>query len=334
MKVPRFLISHRKEVLLTGVWLACLTFFHPTIAQTQSSLSNKPIKIIAPAAPGGILDLTSRLLGEKLSAQIGRPVIVENRPGNGGMLGVQAMLRAEPDGTTLVMGSLGPNAANYALHKTMLYEKKDLAPLIHVLSMPDVLVVNTNLPVKNMQELRTLSRTKPGGLSMAVSTSGSSGHLAGELIKIEADISAVNIIYKGAAPALIDLVGGQVDLMVDNLITAMPLIRQGKLRAIAVTSAERSPELPDIPTMIEAGLPKVEVYVWLGLFASAQTPVPILEELNRVLQQTLASPEVKARFAQQGGTAVGGTRGQFEKFVDAEIIRWETVIKASKISAE
>ena len=318
-----------------GIVVAALMCVGQTVlAQTLETLPKRTIKIIAPAAPGGILDLTSRFIGERLSAQLGRPVIVENRPGGGGMLGVQAMLRAEPDGTTLVMGSLGPNAANYALHRSMPYQQSELAAVIHVLSMPDVLVVNDGLPVKNMQDLRQLAKTKPGGLSMAVSTSGSSGHLAGELVKIEADISAVNIIYKGAAPALVDLVGGQVDLMVDNLITALPLVRQGKLRALAVTSAQRSPELPEVPTMIEAGFPKVEVYVWLGLFASAQTPVPILEELNKALQITMASAEVKTKLAQQGGTAVGGSRAQFEAFVKDEITRWGTVIKNGNIGAE
>ncbi len=214
-----------------------------TQAHAADPFPSKPIRIIAPSSPGGILDQTSRLVGKKLSDLLKHPVVVENAPGAGGIIGVQNMLRAEPDGHTLVMGSLGPNAANYSLRSNLPYKMEDFAPVINVLSMPNVLVVNPKLPIDNLAQFRAYAESRPGGLSMAISTSGSSGHLAGELLKIRVQVPAVNVVYKGAAPALTDLIGGQVDFMVDNMITALPHIRAGKLRAIAVTTKNRSVDL-------------------------------------------------------------------------------------------
>jgi tripartite-type tricarboxylate transporter receptor subunit TctC len=303
-------------------------------ASAQEKFPSKPMRIIAPSSPGGILDLTSRVVGKKLSEQVKQPVVIENMPGAGGTIGIQGMLRADPDGHTLVMGSLGPNAANYTLQNKLPYTMSDLTPIIHVLSMPDVLVVNPKLPVKTINEFRTYAKSKPEGLAMAISTSGSSGHLAGELVKMRLEIPAVNVIYKGAAPALTDLVAGQVDFMVDNLITALPLIRTGKLRAIAVTTKERSPELPDTPTLRELGYPDIDVTVWLGLFVSSKTPPAIVQQLNTDLKAVLADPEVRKTFAGQGGTAVGGSSADFDRFVRAEKDRWEKVIKAGNIKPD
>lgn len=296
--------------------------------------AGKPLRIIAPAAPGGILDQTSRIVAKSLSEVLKQPVIVENVAGAGGTLGIQAALRAEPDGHTLVMGSLGPNAANYTLQDKLPYKPEDLAPVVHVLSMPNVLVANTGLNARSVAELKALSQSRPKGLSMAVSTSGSSGHLAGELIKARAGIQAINVIYRGAAPALTDLIGGQVDFMVDNLITALPQIRGGKLTPIAVTSRERIPELPQVPTLIESGLQDIEVTVWLGLFVSAKTPPATVAALNRELQKVLASAEVRQSFAEKGGVAVGGSPQAFQAFVAAETARWEQVIRAANLKAE
>lgn len=198
--------------------------------------------------------------------------------------------------------------------------------------MPDVVVLNPELPVSSLDELKKYAATKADGLSMAVSTSGSSGHLAGELFKVQTGIPAVNIIYQGASPALVDLMAGQVDFMVDNLITALPLIKEGKLKALAVTSSERAALLPDTPTMIELGYEDFDVSVWLGLFASADVPSETLENINQVLQKTLSSPVVAERFARQGGVPIGGDRAQFQRFVDNEIQRWDKVIKEAGIS--
>jgi tripartite-type tricarboxylate transporter receptor subunit TctC len=292
----------------------------------------RPIRLVAPAAAGGILDQTSRIVAKGLSEALKQPVIVENVAGAGGTLGIQAMLRAEPDGHTLVMGSLGPNAANYTLQSGLPYKPEDLVPVIHVLSMPNVLVANPKLGVKTIAELKALSQRKD--LSMAVSTSGSSGHLAGELIKARSGVQAVNVIYRGAAPALLDLTSGQVDIMVDNLITALPLVRGGKLTPLAVTTQQRIRELPDVPTLAESGYPDIDVTVWLGIFVSAKTPAPVVTALNRELQKVLASAEVQGAIAEKGGLAVGGTQEAFQRFVEQEIVRWGQVIRAAKLKAD
>ena len=318
---------------LIGGLIAGLALVAASPAGAQP-LANKPYRIIAPAAPGGILDQTSRVVAKVLSETLKQPVIVENVPGAGGTLGIQAMLRADPDGHTLVMGSLGPNAANYALQSRLPYKAEELAAVVHVLEMPNVLIASPALGAKTVADLKRLSTTAPKGLFMAVSTSGSSGHLAGELIKSRSGIEATNVIYKGASPALLDLMGGQVDIMVDNLITALPHIRSGKLVPIAVTTATRSRDLPDVPTLAEAGVPDVNVAVWLGLFVSAKVPAATVNALNQQLQKVLASDEIKQQFAQQGGQPVGGTAADFHGFVERETKRWADIIRTAKLKAD
>ncbi|MEO6972856.1 MAG: tripartite tricarboxylate transporter substrate binding protein [Rhodoferax sp.] len=315
---------------LSAALAACLL----TAMAGTALASDNPYRIIAPAAPGGILDQTSRMVAKSLSEVLKQPVIVENVPGAGGTLGIQAALRAAPDGRTLVMGSLGPNAANYTLQEKLPYKPDDLAAVIHVLNMPDIVVASKQLGAKSVADLVAMAKANPKGLSMAVSTSGSSGHLAGELFKAQSGMNAVDIIYRGAAPALTDLLGGQVDFMVDNLITALPHIRSGKLTPIAVTSRERIPELPQVPTLAESGYPNVVVTVWLGLFTSAKTPPATIMALNAVLQKVLASPEIHQRFAEWGGVPVGGTPQAFQSFVVNETNRWGQVIRAAHLKAD
>lgn len=295
---------------------------------------NEPLRIIAPAAPGGILDQTSRVIAKSLSEVVNQPVIVENAPGAGGTIGIQALLRAKPDGYTMVMGSLGPNAANYTLYTKLPYKAADMAPVINVLSMPNVLVVSPQLGAKTIADLKTVAKSKPNGLSIAVSTTGSSGHLTGELFKTSSGISAVNVVYRGAAPALMDLISGQVDLMVDNMITSLPHIQAGKLVPIAVTSRVRIPELPNVPTFVEAGYPDLDVAVWLGIFVSAKTPPATVTALNAALQKVLSTAEVRAHFAKWGGVAVGGTSASFQTFVSAETDRWAKVIRTADIKVD
>ena len=314
---------------------AVLTLAAATSTSTLAQpLASKPYRIIAPSSPGGILDQTSRVVAKALSEAVGQPVIVENVPGAGGTLGIQAMLRAQPDGHTLVMGSLGPNAANYSLQPNLPYKAEDFAPVIHVLSMPNVLVASPKLGAQTMADLKRVAASRPQGLFMAVSTSGSSGHLTGELVKSRAGFQATNVIYRGASPALVDLIGGQVDLMVDNMITALPHIRSGKLVPIAVTTRTRSPELPNVPTLAEAGVPDIDVAVWLGLFVSSKVPPAVVDELNAHLQKILATPEVKRVFAQQGGVAVGGSVGEFRDFVGRETARWTAVVRAGNLKPD
>lgn len=305
-----------------------------TPARAPAFTPVKPVRIIAPSSPGGILDLTSRTIAATWGEMLSQPVVVENLPGAGGTIGIQGALRADPDGHTLVMGSLGPNAANYTLQEKLPYTAADLAPVVFVLSMPDVVVVNPNLPIHSLAELKTHAATRPNGLSMAISTSGSSGHLAGELLKSRLGMPAVGVVYRGAAPALNDLIAGQVDFMVDNLITALPLIRGGKLRALAVTTRERAPELPDVPTVIEQGYPDFDVSVWLGLFVSSKVPAATVQALNTDLNRVLTTPAVRDRIAQQGGKTEGGSTQRFDAFVRDETRRWGQVIQAAGIKVQ
>lgn len=313
--------------------LAAVSLTLPLSAHSQGEVfkATKAMRIVAPSSPGGILDQTSRLVAKSLTDIVGQPAIVDNHPGAGGTIGIQTMLRAEPDGHTLVMGSLGPNAANYTLQDKLPYSYEDMTAVIHVLAMPDVVVVNPKLPIKNVADLKAYADANGKGVSMAVSTSGSSGHLAGAMLNQRAGIKAVEVVYRGASPALTDLIAGQVDYMVDNLITALPQIRAGKLRAIAVTTRERSPELPDTPTLMELGYKDFNVSVWLGLFVSSKTPPATVQALNVALNQVLSDPHVKQTIAQQGGTAVGGTQQAFERFVQDEKKRWAEVIRAGNI---
>jgi tripartite-type tricarboxylate transporter receptor subunit TctC len=324
-------MTYLKKTIL-AICAGAVAMTTPVMAATD--FPSKPIRIIAPSSAGGVLDLTSRLVGDKLSKQLNSTVLVENMPGGGGIIGIQGMLRADPDGHTLVMGSLGPNAANYSLYSNLPYKPSDFSAVINVISMPNVLVVNPSLPVKDLASFQEYAKSRNGDIAMAISTMGASGHLMGEMLKAELGIAAINVVYKGAAPAITDLVGGQVGFMVDNMITAKPMIESGRLRALAVFSEERSPLMPDVPTVAELGYPQLSGGTWLGLFVSAKTPPEIVQKLNHELDRVLADPEVKAALIKQGGTPAGGTSEEFEKFVQAETERWRTVIDKAGIKVQ
>ncbi|MGS1106198.1 Bug family tripartite tricarboxylate transporter substrate binding protein [Achromobacter anxifer] len=306
----------------------------PPVSHAADGYPNKPLRLIAPSSPGGILDITSRVIGKKLSERLGQPVVVENMAGAAGILGMQGLLRAEPDGYTMVMGSSGPNAVNYTLYSKLPYAMSDFAPVIRIITMPNALVVNANAPVKTLAEFRDYARKKQGSLSMAVSMIGTSGHLGGELLKNRLDFTAVTVPYKGAAPATNDLVAGQVDFTVENVITVAPLVKAGRLRALAVTTRERSQILPDVPTLAEQGYPDVDVGAWLGVLVAARTPPAVVARLNTELNAVLADEEVKKQLAQQGGIPLGGTPAEFDSFIRSEKDRWEKIIKAAGIKAE
>jgi tripartite-type tricarboxylate transporter receptor subunit TctC len=307
----------------------------PSAALAQApAFPSKPLTIVVPATPGGILDLSSRLISGELSKRIGQPVTVDNKAGGGQVIGMQAMLRAEPDGHTMVMGSIGPNAANYAIFQKLPYAPGDFAPVAHVVSMPNVLLVHPSVPANTVAELVALAKAKPGGLSIASSGTATSSHLAGEMLKMRAGIDLVHVPYKGAAPALTDLLGGQVQVMVDNLVTALPHVNSGKLRALAVTTAQRAAELPAVPTVAESGYPGFEVVVWVGLLTSSKVPAPIVERLHAEIAQVLAMPEVRRRLAEMGGASLPMSTAQFGAFIAAETEKWGVVVRQAGIRAE
>ncbi|WP_083384250.1 MULTISPECIES: tripartite tricarboxylate transporter substrate binding protein [unclassified Cupriavidus] len=297
----------------------------------RAAYPDRPIRLIVPAAAGGTTDIAARLVGKRMADLLGQPVVVDNRAGGAGIIGSQALKQAPADGYTLMMGNIGPNAINYALYRQLPYKPEDFVPITLVVSVPNVLVVNPKVPAHNVAELVALAKASPGRLSFGSSGTGQSVHLSGELFKKRAGIDIIHVPYKGAAPAVADLVAGQVTMMVDNLPSSLPQIQAGKLRALAVTSAARLPELAEVPTMKEAGFDDFQVTAWFGLVARAGTPPAVIAQLYKAAAAALADPEVKARLADLGGQAGGDTPEHFGRFIDQERQRWARVVKDTGI---
>ena len=290
----------------------------------------KPIRIVVPFPPGGTTDILARAVAQKLSETWNQQVIVDNRPGAGGNIGADIVAKAAPDGYTLVMGTVGTHAINPNLYARMPYDHvKDFAPVILVAGVPNVLVVNPSLPVHSVKELIDYAKANPGKLNFASSGNGTSIHLSGELFKTMAGVQMTHVPYKGSAPALADLMGGQVQLMFDNLPSSLGLIKGGKLRAVAVTSSARAAALPDVPTIAESGLPGFEASSWFGVLAPAGTPHDIVAKLNAAIAAWLATPDAKEKLLAQGAIAAGGTPEDFAKHIDRETSKWAKVVKAS-----
>jgi tripartite-type tricarboxylate transporter receptor subunit TctC len=318
--------------------LLSATLFAASILASHSAFAqpfpNKPIKIIVTAAPGGTTDIASRAMSDLLGKELGQTVIVENRAGGAGIIGIQALLAAPADGYTMAMGNIGPNAINYSLYKNLPYKMDDMEPITIVIANPNVLVVNPEVPAKTVAELVALAKANPGKYSFASSGRGQSIHMSGELFRTQAGIDVIHVPYKGAGPALADLLAGQTTMMVDNLPSSMQYIKAGKLRALAVTSKNRVAELPDVPTMIQSGYPNFEVTAWFGLFVPAGTPKPIIDKLYLAVKKTLDTPEIRQRWKDLGGWAVGDTPANTKIFIAAEKKKWELVAQQAKIEAE
>src|SRR5205085_4512805 len=270
---------------------ACLVvaaFGQPTEAQTFPA---KPVKLVVPFPPGGPLDAAGRAIADKLTQTWGQPVVVDNKPGAGGNIGADLVAKSPPDGYTVVMGALSTHAVNPSLYPTMPYDAaKDFAPITLVAVTPNVLVVNPSLPVHSVKELIAYAKANPGKLSFGSGSNGSAGHLAGELFKVDAGVDMTHIPFKGGAPATQALLAGDTQLMFDNLANAMPQVKAGKLRALAVTTAERSKLAPDLPTMAEAGLRGFDISTWFGLLAPAGTPPDVIARWNADVTRILAAP--------------------------------------------
>ena len=296
---------------------------------------SKAIRFVVPFPPGGPLDTSARLIGSRLAERFGQPVLVDNRPGAGGSLGAQLVARSAGDGYTLLMGALSTHAVNPYLYPTIGYDAvRDFTPVTLVANVPNVLVVHPSVKADSVQALVALARARPGGLAFASGGNGSGGHLAGELLKTAAKIELVHVPYKGAAPALADLVGGQVPMMFDNLASALPQVRAGKVRALAVTTRARSAFLPELPTMQEAGVPGFDISTWFGVFAPAGLPAPILDRLHRAIVDSLQLPEVRERLATFGSEPVGNTPAQFAAFIRAEQPKYARIIRDSGARAD
>jgi len=302
-----------------------------TTAAAQNKYPSKPIRLIVPVAPGGGTDFIARLLGQKLNEAWGEPVIVDNRPGAAGNLGVEIAAKAVPDGYTVVIPitSFPINPSLYA--KLPFDTVRDFAPITLVASAPLLLVVNPKLQVNSVKELIALAKAKPGALNFANSGSGTTAHLAGEMFKRMAGVDIVSVPYKGGGPAVIDLIAGNVQMYFSTIPAALTQVKAGRLRALAVTGGKRMSEISDIPTVSESGLPGFEVVAWFGMFAPARTPQPVVRKLNAELVRILNASEVREKMAGHGLIPGGNTPEQLGSFLKAEIAKWSKVIMDANI---
>ena len=292
-----------------------------------------PVKLIVPVPPGGGVDILSRAIGAKMSQSMGVPVVVENKAGASAAIGTEALAKSPPDGYTIMMG-YSAHATNPVFSTNLPYDtKKDFAAIAHVGYIPLILVVPASSPYKTVQELIAAAKAKPGQLQFASGGAGAGAHLSGELLKNIAGVDIVHVPYKGNAPALNDVLGGQVTMMFDTINTALPHVKSGKLRALAVTSPTRSPLAPEIPTMIESGLPGFDISAWYVMFAPAGVPKDVMQRLNAEVNKAVADPEIKKTLGEQGVELTGGTPADADKFVNGEIDRWGRIIKTRGMSA-
>jgi tripartite-type tricarboxylate transporter receptor subunit TctC len=305
----------------------------PATAAAPAAASGRPIRLIVPYAAGGPIDATMRALAERVRDTLGT-VIIENRTGAGGNIGADAVAKAAPDGLTIGVGAVATHAINPWLYNKIPYDPiRDFSPITLTARIPNVLVMNAEtaqkLRINTVQDLVRYAKANPGKLNYGSGGNGSAGHLAGELFKSVAGLFIVHIPYAGGAPAQLALLSGQVDFNIDNLATAAPNIRAGKLKALAVTTPQRSPVLPDVPTFAEAGVKGVEVDTWWGLFAPARTPADVVQRLNAAFVAALATPEVRARYAAIMTDPVSNTPEQFAAMVRTELAKYEKIVKAS-----
>ena len=308
--------------------LALLATF-AAVAGAQS-FPAKPIRIVVPFPAGGTTDILARAAAQKLTESMGQPAVVDNRPGAAGNIGAELVAKAAPDGYTLLMGTVGTHAINASLYAKMPYDHvRDFAPVILVAGVPNVLVIHPSVPANSVQELIAYGKANPAKLNFASSGSGTSIHLAGELFKTMTGVQMTHVPYKGSAPAIADLLGGQVQLMFDNLPSALPHIKAGKLKALAVTSAQRSAALPDVPTVAESGLAGFEASSWFGLLAPAGTPKDVVAKLNGEVAKWLATPEAKDKLAALGAIAAGASPDDFTRHIATETTKWQRVVKES-----
>jgi tripartite-type tricarboxylate transporter receptor subunit TctC len=315
----------------TGLAIAGMAAMGLACAQHYPTRS---IRLVVPSSPGGGTDISARIIAPKLSDYLGQQIVVDNRPGAGTMIGGEIVARAAPDGYTLLMG-VSTLAINPAMYKKMPYDAlRDFAPISQAVSLPNVVVSHPSVPAKNVKELVALAQSRPGQLTFASAGVGTSPHLSMELFLVMAGLKMVHVPYKGSGPGAVDTVAGHVALMAPNMLTALPYIRSGRLRAFGVTSAKRSAGADDIPTIAEAGVPGYEAVQWYGVLAPAGTPRPIIDRLHAEVAKALQQREVREKLSTDGAEAVGNTPEQFGAYIKAETDKWAKVVKAAGIKAE
>src|SRR3712207_4494705 len=338
------MVTRRRATLTAGAGLLAaprILLGQPAAAQGGGTYPNRTVRLIVPFTPAGTTDIAARILAERLTQRLGQQVVVENRPGAGGSVGSDAVARAEPDGYTLLMGTVSSAAINYSLYGArMPYRPEDFAGAGLVLRVPNLIFVANALPVRTLRELVDYAKARPGQLNIGSSGLGTSLHLTGELLKAVAGIDMTHVPYRGSGPMLQEVIAGRVEVAVDNLPSVLGHVRDGRLRPLALTARERSPALPEVPTTAEAGFPEVEATAWFGVQVPARTPRPIVERLGAEIDAVVKEPETRAKIAELGGmppglTPDGGTSPEtFEAFVRAEIAKWAEVVRRSGATVE
>jgi len=304
-------------------------------AQAAATYPSKPIRLVVPFTPGGSTDILARAIGQKLTEAWGQPVVIDNVPGAGGAIGADKVAKAPADGYTLLMGHIGTLAVNTSLYPNLPYDPvKSFAPVAWVARVPNVLVVHPAVPAKNVKELVALAKTKPGQLNYGSGGNGSAANLATEYFKMQTGTAILHIPYRGTAPAVTDLVGGQIQVLFTGAPAVIGHIKSGQLRALAVSSPQRIPALPDLPTVAEAGYKDFAADQWYGVVAPAGTSPDIVAKLNSLINQSLASPELKTRLNNEGAIATPDTPANFGKLIVSEIARWKPVIQSGRVKAD
>jgi tripartite-type tricarboxylate transporter receptor subunit TctC len=301
------------------------------LAQGAATYPNRPIKIVVPFAPGGTTDMLARLVGQRLTQSWGQPVVIENKPGAGATLGADIVAKSAGDGYTLLMGAAHHTIAQKVYSKVPYQFDRDFAPITVVAMVPNMVVVNADVPARNIAEFVALAKSQPGKLNYGSAGSGTAHHLIGEMFNLKAGVKLVHVPYKGSAPAVADLLSGQVQLMFDTVTSSLPQVKAGKLRALAVTTGKRSSAMPDVPTLSETVLPGFDVGTWFGLLAPASTPPAIVNKLNAEIVRIIQQPDVRKQMLEAGSEPIGNTSEQMAAQIRAELDAFESVVKQIKL---
>ncbi len=326
-----------KAASIVAIAAACAPYFATAQTTTQGAgqYPAKAIRIVTPYAPGGTADILARVVAQKLAEAWGQQVVIDNRPGASGMIGADIAAKSAPDGYTLLMAYTAEIAITQSLFKSMTYDPvRDLAPVTLAAVTPMIFVVHPSLPARNVRELIALAKTRPGELPYASAGNGSPAHLAFELLQRNAQVAIIHVPYKGAAPALTDLLGGHVVMFFSGMPPAMPHVKAGKLRAIAVSTVKRSPAAPDVPTVAESGVRDFDISTWFGVLVPAATPKDVVAKLNAEISRALTLPDVKERLAREGAETAPNSPEQFGRFIQSEIAKFAKIIKESGARAD
>ena len=317
-------------------WFAAAVLSVAAVGAAQAQgYPNKPVRLIVPYPAGGTTDIIARVAAQQLSERLKQPFVVENKAGANGAIGSVEVARAPADGYTLLMGTASTHGINSAVHKSLPYDAvKDFAPVTIVASTPNIIAVHPSVPAKNLQELLALAKAQPGKLNYGSTSLGGSPHMSAELLKMMAGVDMVHVPYKGAAPMLTDLMGGQVQVGFDNLPSTINFVRSGRVRAIAVTTPQRWPGAPDIPTVAESGLPGYEVSGWFGLLAPAGTPPAVLATIQQALAEAVKQPDINKQMLELGAQPVANTPDAFAKLVQADVAKWRDVVKTTGVKLD